>query len=410
MNTKLKDIKEVLTPTVIVAGLGYFVDLFDLTLFGVVRVPSLIHLGITSPSEQLSAGIQLYNLQMIGMMIGGIFWGVLADKKGRLKVLFGSIVLYSLGNIANAFVPDIFWYGVCRFITGLGLAGELGAAITLVSETLPKEKRGLGTAIVATLGMAGAVMAALVGQHINWQVAYILGGVLGISLLVARLKVMESDMFGSLAHAAHVKKGDITMLFKPERLWRYIACVLAGVPIYFITGILMTFAPEICHYIGVQEPVSAGNALLFGTIGLTLGDMISGFVSQLLRSRKQTIVSCLGLALTVFLAYLGAPNWTANEIYILCLLIGAAAGYWAVLVTVAAEQFGTNLRGTVATSVPNFVRGSAALITTSFLALRSSMPVTQAVLIVGLVCFALAFFAIWTMRETFGKDLDFYEE
>lgn len=406
---KIKDLKEILTPTVIVAGLGYYVDLFDLTLFGVVRVPSLVALGITAPSVQLSQGIHLYNLQMIGMMIGGIFWGVFADKKGRLEVLFGSILLYSLGNIANAFVPSMFWYGVCRFVTGVGLAGELGAAITIVAETLPKEKRGLGTTLVATLGMAGAVTAAMVGQHLSWHAAYILGGVLGISLLIARLRVMESKMFDTLAHAPHIKKGDLTLLLKPERMWRYISCVLTGVPIYFITGILMTFSPEICRYLGVQDPVSAGNALLFGTVGLTLGDICSGFLSQILRSRRKAIATCLSFALIIFLAYLGGPGWTAKEIYILSFLIGTAAGYWAVLVTVAAEQFGTNLRGTVATSVPNFVRGSAALITTAFLALRSTVSVPTAVLFVGLGCFSLAFLALWSMRETFGKDLDFFE-
>ncbi len=405
---KRSELKGILTPTVVIAALGYFVDMFDLTLFGVVRLSSLTAIGITATEAQLSAGIHLYNMQMIGMMIGGLLWGVLADKRGRLEVLFGSIILYSIGNIGNAFVPDLFWYGVCRFVTGIGLAGELGAGITLVAETLPKEKRGVGTTFVATLGMAGAVFAAFSGQMFTWQIAYIVGGILGLSLLVARFRLMESRLFGAMT--AKVERGNLLMFLKPERLARYLECILIGVPIYFITGILMTFLPEIAKYLGVEGNVSAGNALLFGTIGLTLGDMLAGLLSQVLRSRRKAIATCLTFALIIFLAYLDGPGWTAKEMYVLSFLIGTFAGYWAVLITVSAEQFGTNLRGTVATSVPNFIRGSAVLITTGFLALKVHFPVVQAVLIVGLICFALAFLAIFLMRETFGRDLDFYEE
>jgi putative MFS transporter len=402
---KISELKGILTPTVVVAALGYFVDMFDLTLFGVVRVSSLAAIGVTA-ENQLAAGIHLYNIQMLGMVLGGILWGILSDKRGRLEVLFGSIILYSIGNIANSFVHNLEWYAVCRFITGIGLAGELGAGVALVAETLPKEKRGLGTTFVATLGMGGAVAAALTGQNFSWKVAYILGGCLGLSLLFARFRLMESKMF---IKAANARRGDVLMFLKPERFRRYLYCIMAGIPIYFITGILMSFSPEITRYLGV-EGVTAGNSLLFGTIGLTLGDMLAGLLSQILKSRKKAIATCLAFALVGFLAYLGGPGWTAKEIYFLCFFIGTVAGYWAVLITVSAEQFGTNLRGTVATSVPNFVRGSAILITTGFMALKLRMPVPQAVLIVGLTCFTLAFLAIFLMRETFGRDLDFYEE
>ncbi len=401
--------KEILTPTVIVAGLGYFVDLFDLTLFGVVRLSSLEAIGLTHTSGQLEAGIQLYNLQMLGMVVGGVLWGLLADKKGRVQVLFGSIFLYSLGNIANAFVPDLFWYGVCRFITGVGLAGELGAGVALVAETLPKERRGLGTTFVATLGMAGAVAAAVVGQKLQWNHAYILGGVLGIVLLFARLNVMESGMF-QRAVAKGAKLGSPALLLESNRLWRYVACILMGLPIYFSTGVLMTFSPEIARYLGVQEPIAAGTALLFGTIGLTAGDIFSGLLSQILKSRRQAVFVSLVMGFFAFLAYVANPGWAAQEIYFICFCLGFASGYWAVLITMAAEQFGTNLRGSVASTVPNFVRGSAVLITLSFVALKEQVPVERAVLIVGLACFAIAAFAVFTLRETFGHDLDYLEE
>ncbi|NUM88176.1 MAG: MFS transporter [Bdellovibrionales bacterium] len=401
--------KEILTPTVIVAGLGYFVDLFDLTLFGVVRLPSLEALGLTHTEGQLGAGIRLYNLQMLGMMAGGILWGLMADKKGRVKVLFGSIFLYSAGNIANAFVPDLFWYGVCRFLTGVGLAGELGAGVALVAETLPKEKRGLGTTFVAALGMAGAVTAAIVGQRLEWNHAYILGGVLGIGLLFARLRVMESSMF-QRAVAKGAKLGSPALLFESNRLWRYLACILMGLPIYFSTGVLMTFAPEIARYLGVEEPVLAGTALLFGTVGLTVGDVFSGLLSQILKSRRKAVFTSLVMGFFAFLAYVANPGWTASEIYFICFCLGFAGGYWAVLITMAAEQFGTNLRGSVASTVPNFVRGSAVLITLSFVTLKEQMQVERAILLVGLACFTIAAFAVFTLRETFGHDLDYLEE
>lgn len=389
------------------AGLGYFVDLFDITLFGVVRVSSLQSLGITDPELILSEGLKIYNFQMLGMMVGGIFWGMLADKKGRLSVMFGSILLYSVANIANIFVWDANSYAVCRFFGGIGLAGELGAAITLVAESLPKEKRGLGTAFVAALGMFGIVAAAIIGQMIPWQASYAVGGVMGLALLVARMKVMESQLFEK--SKSHFKVGSLRLLLKPDRLRTYAGCIFIGIPVYFTTGVLWTFAPELTKGLGIQG-ITAGNAILWGSLGLSLGDLFSGILSQYLKSRKKAIAFGLSLALAVMILYTTGTASSVGMIYFYCFVIGSGVGYWAVLMTMAAEQFGTNIRGTVTTTVPNFVRGSAVFAVSGFAALKNYLDVSLAALSVGVICFGFAFLALSLLPETFHRNLDYLED
>ncbi|MFP2906570.1 MFS transporter [Pyxidicoccus sp. 3LFB2] len=404
----LRDLRSVLNLTVVVAGLGYFVDLFDITLFGVVRRASLIDLGITDPAEILQKGLLIYNAQMVGMMVGGLLWGVLADKRGRLSVMFGSILLYSFANLANAFVWDVTGYAICRFLGGVGLAGELGAAITLVAESLPKEKRGLGTTVVATLGMLGIVAAALVGQHLSWKTAYITGGVMGLALLFARFKVSESELFSKKTDPS---RANPFLILQGGRFIKYLCCILIGVPIYFTTGILFTFAPELTAGLGVTGTVTAGNAILYGSIGLTLGDLLAGVFSQWLKSRKRAVALNLTAGFALMLFYTLVPGLTSTAIYVLSFFLGITVGYWAVLVTMAAEQFGTNIRGTVATTVPNFVRGSAALAASGFAWLKGleGVSVANAALMVGSLCFGLALLALLRIEETFHRDLD-YEE
>lgn len=406
----LADLRETLNITVVVAALGYFVDLFDIALFGIVRVSSLKDLGYTEPADLLSHGVSIYNWGMVGMMMGGLLWGILADKFGRLSVLFGSIILYSLGTIANAFVWDAQSYAICRFVIGIGLAGELGAAITLVSESLPTRLRGIGTTIVAGIGLSGSVAAALIGQYFHWQTTYIIGGAMGLLLLATRFKMMESKMFEKQTTAhAKIQRGNVLMLLKRERFFRYLRCILVGSPIYFITGILFTFSPELTAGLGITGAVSAGTAILCGTIGLSLGDFSSGVISHLLKSRRKSILISLTVACASMFYYLTVRDISPTAIYAICFLLGLAAGYWAVLVTVAAEQFGTNIRGTVATTVPNFVRGSAVFATLAFSNLKNVMTLPNAALVVGSVCFALAFISLYLMEETFSKDLNFVE-
>ncbi|HAH32403.1 MAG TPA: MFS transporter [Elusimicrobia bacterium] len=394
--------------TVLVASLGYFVDMFDLLLFPIVRQPSLSALGVAA-QDQVRVGAYLLNWQMAGMLLGGILWGILGDKKGRLSTLFGSIALYSFANIANAYVQSIPAYALWRFLAGLGLAGELGAAITLVSEILPKDLRGYGTALVAAVGVFGTVTAALVGKYIPWRQAYLLGGFLGVALFFLRAGIRESLLFTNLSHEG-VKKGDFLSLFThKERLMRYARCILIGLPMWFIVGILVIFIPEFAPVLEVSGKVDPAIAVACCYSGITVGSLLSGFLSQIWGTRTKVIGLFMGMAFLGMVIILLGRGFTPLMIYAVMTWLGLASGYWAVFVTVAAEQFGTNLRATVATTVPNFVRGSVVLITNSFLLLKTSLGMLPGAWIVGLVCFALALTSLLGLKDTHGRDLDFVE-
>lgn len=398
----------VLNAAVVVAALGYFVDIYDLILFSIVRVPSLKSLGLDG-QELFDQGVRLLNMQMMGMLLGGIFWGILGDKRGRLSVLFGSIVLYSLANLANGMVASVDQYAWLRLIAGIGLAGELGAGITLVSEVLPKDKRGFGTTLVASVGICGAVLAAKVAEAFDWRTAYYIGGALGLALLVLRVSVFESSLFAAVKQQAHAR-GDFLALFRPfSRLKRYLACILIGVPIWYVIGILVTFSPEFARSMGVTEPVAAGTAVMYCYIGLAIGDLSSGLLSQWLRSRRKVVLIFLLLVMACVAVYLGHAGASAAGIYGICLALGFATGYWAMFVTIAAEQFGTNLRATATTSVPNFVRGSVVPLTLLFTWLKGSMGMVPAAWVVGALAVGLAFAGLSVLEETFSKDLDFIE-
>ena len=405
----LRDIKRAITLPVIVSALGYFVDIFDLVLFGMLRIDSLKDLGL-SEEEILTHGETILSLQMLGFLLGGILWGVLGDKLGRKQILFGSIALYSIANIANAFVTDLVSYNIIRFFAGLGLAGELGAAVTLVSELLDKEIRGYGTMIVASVGLLGAVAAGLLANTFHWRVMYFIGGVLGLLLLVARAKVLESSMFEK-AKTMSVKRGDFLSLFTSlNKFSRYIRVILVGVPIWYAVAILVIFSPEMAKFLGVRGEVNVKWAIMWTYLGVAVGDVISGTLSQILKSRKRSvIVFLIFLSLTVA-AYLLSRGLHVNLLYVLMFLLGVGTGYWAVFITIAAELFGTNLRATVATTSPNFVRGSVAIITPAFQLLREDYGMINSAAIIGVIVITLAFISIITLEETYGKDLDFVEK
>jgi putative MFS transporter len=391
-----------------VAALGYFVDIYDLIVFNVVKDESLRALGYAG--EQLkNYEIYLFNFQMTGMLLGGLLWGIWGDKKGRISVLFGSIVMYSVANIANAFVTNIEQYAVWRFIAGLGLAGELGAGITLVSETMHKEKRGYGTMIIVTFGALGAVAASLVGQSFGWKATYIIGGCMGLALLLLRAGAFESGMFNNMKQAKHVAKGDFLMLFKTKQnALKYISCILIGLPIWFVIGVLVNLSNRFASNYGVE--IQVADSVMYAYLGLSFGDLLSGLLSQLMRSRKKVVLLNIGL-LTVFtLIFLFNPNVSAVYYKWLCFLLGAATGYWALFVTIASEQFGTNIRSTVTNTVPNFVRGAVVPITLSFKWLVPSVGLLQAAMLVGLVCIVLATMATLYIKESFSKDLNYFEE
>lgn len=395
--------------TVLIGALGYFVDIYDLLLFSIVRTASLRDLGV-APSESLTVGLSLLSWQMWGLLLGGLLWGVLGDKRGRVSVLFGSILLYSTANIANAFVHTLGQYEFWRFVAGVGLAGELGAAITLVSETLPAKHRGYGTAVVAGVGLFGAVLAAYVGKTYSWRTAFIIGGVLGFALLLTRVTMLESGMFGRVRQEG-VRRGDLAMLFlSPARLFRLLRCVLIGLPIWFVVGILVTGAPEFARAFHVTGEVTGASAVQWTYLGLVVGDLGSGALSQWVGSRRKVVLWFLVLTTGLVMAYLAQSGGTSTQLYALCAAMGFGIGYWAVFVTIAAEQFGTNLRATVTTSVPNFVRGSVPLLTAAFIGLKQhGMSLVGSAMVVGGACLTLALASLWWMEETYGRELDYLE-
>jgi len=394
---------------VLVAALGYFVDVFDLLLFSVVRISSLKSLGV-SDSEMLSTSVMLINSQMAGLLLGGFIWGILGDKRGRLSVLFGSIILYSVGNILNGFVTNTTQYAVIRFFTGIGLAGELGAGITLVSELISPKNRGYATTFVAFVGVFGAVVAALVGELFDWRTSYFIGGGLGLSLLVLRIAVAESHLFDKVK-LSPASKGDIRMLFNnKDRFTRFLSCIAVGVPIWFSIGIIITFSPEIGRTLGIAEPPSAGTAIIYAYLGLSIGDLLSGLLSQLIQSRRKAIAVFLIISAITIGVVLSKFAMTTEEFYIWALLLGIGGGYWAVFITSAAEQFGTNLRATVTTAVPNLVRGSVIPATMLFDYLRTHIGIINSALVVGAISLTIAVAALISLKESYGQNLDFLEE
>jgi MFS family permease len=426
----MKDQRKVLF-LITVAALGYFVDIYDLVLFGVVKAESLAHiLPNASDLERAAQGKFLFNVQMFGMLIGGLIWGILGDKKGRLKVLFGSILLYSLANVANAFVSDIPSYVVIRLLAGIGLAGELGAGITLISELMPKETRGYGTMIVVTFGALGAVAASLIGAEgqavgaliesisgwkpANWQVVYLIGGAMGLVLLLLRVGALESGFFKQMNNDAQIQKGSLKLILgNRKNLIKYLHCISIGIPIWYTVGLLvMNSADNFGPWLGVYD-ISNGKAVMYCYLGLSAGDLLAGFLSQWWKSRKKVVGLYLWFSLAItlfFLIYMHNLNNSAATYYLMCFLLGAGTGYWAIFVTIAAEQFGTNIRSTAANTIPNFVRGSVNVVVLFFSILLSlQFNDGWSALIVGVFFIALALFSLSKLQETFGKDLNYFE-
>lgn len=395
--------------TVIVAALGYFVDIFDLLMFSIVRVQSLKSIGV--PEDQiLETGIFLINTQMAGLLVGGIVWGIWGDKLGRISVLFGSILLYSIANIANGFVHDVEMYAVWRFIAGVGLAGELGAGVTLASELFPRAWRGLGTTFIASIGVLGAVFAAFVAELTDWRTAYIIGGIMGLALLLLRINVRESGLFEKTKNTLNVSRGNFLMLLTNRKLFtRYLAVILVGAPLWGIVGLFITFTPEFAKDFGMGEIPKAGTAVLACYAGLFVGDAFSGILSQILRSRRKAVAICLVFMSVSIAAYVLAPHETLFEYYSLCFMMGVGAGYWAMFVQMGAEQFGTNIRATAATSIPNMVRGFIIPMTGAFHFLIPYTGVTMAGVTVLAVMISLAAGSLLILRETFHEDLDYVE-
>ena len=403
--------KSLFNVAVVVAALGYFVDIYDLLLFSIIRVPSLTDLGLTK-SQITTDGEAIIMWQMAGLLIGGIIWGVMGDKRGRLSVLFGSIILYSLANIANGFVETVDQYKWIRFIAGLGLAGELGAGITLVSELTPKEKRGVATSLVAGIGLTGAVVAFIMKENFHWRTCYFIGGGLGLLLLLLRISVFESGMFHDVKKL-NVKRGSFPMLFNNrDRLKRYVLGILIGLPTWFVIGVLVTFSGEFGEKMGIKEKIDPGKAIMYAYAAISIGDILIGLISQWLRSRKKALFLFYGItALFMILFFTVQENGSADRMYWICAGLGFGTGFWAIFVTMAAEQFGTNLRATAATTIPNMVRGMlTVLILPLFKGLRNLTDYYTGGWLTAIIIMAITVTAALMTKETFGKDLNYVEE
>ncbi|HTS44109.1 MAG TPA: MFS transporter [Puia sp.] len=395
--------------TVIVSGLGYFVDIYDLLLFGIIRVKSLTSLGLDSIAVR-DIGENLISIQMFGLLIGGIIWGIMGDKRGRISVLFGSIILYSLANIANGFVQTVNQYALVRFIAGVGLAGELGAGITLVSELLSKEKRGLGTSLVAGIGITGAVAAYFISKEFEWRTCYFIGGGLGLILLVLRISVFESGMYKKVKEM-DVSRGNFLMFFNNgKRFKKYILCILIGLPTWYVIGILVTFSKEFGKEFGIKETIDSGKAIMYAYAAISIANVLIGLLSQWLKSRKKALyIFYLINILFGVLYFLQNENSSDTTMYWLIAGLGFSTGYWAIFVTMAAEQFGTNLRATAAITAPNMVRGALPLTILLFKWLRVSNGYIKGGWLTGLIIMGITLIAAILTEETFGKDLNYVE-
>jgi MFS family permease len=398
---------------VVVAALGYFVDIYDLLLFGIIRVPSLESLGL-SPEEVKASGELILQWQMWGLLLGGIISGVIGDKRGRLSVLFGSIVLYSLANIANGFVETVDQYKWIRFIAGLGLAGELGAGITLVSEIVPKERRGLATSLVAGIGLTGAVLAYFMKQQFDWRICYFIGGGLGIVLLVLRISVFESGLYNQVKDKK-VQRGNFLSFFtSADRLKRYVFGILIGLPTWFVIGVLITFSNDFAREFGIKEKIDPGKAIMYAYAAISIGDILIGLLSQYLRSRKKALFVFYGITILFMVAFFTLLwDGTATRLYWICAGLGFGTGFWAIFVTMGAEQFGTNLRATAATTIPNMVRGMLAIFILPLFKWFEKQPTIGTIdagIYTGIIIMSITLVAAALTRETFHKDLDYLEE
>jgi MFS family permease len=403
----------VINLAVIVAALGYFVDIYDLLLFTIVREPSLRALGVVD-ANMLAASTKIINWQMVGLLIGGVIWGVMGDKRGRLSVLFGSILLYSVANFATGWVQTVDQYAWARFVAGIGLAGELGAGITLVSELLPKNKRGIGTSLVAGVGLFGAVFAYFIYQYTqDWRLCYKIGGGLGIALLLLRISVAESGMFHT-AKATAASRGNFLMFFNNKtRFRKYMLAILIGLPTWYVIGILVNLSNRFAKEIYGDNAIDSGRAIMYAYVGIAIGDILTGFVSQIFKSRKKTLY-LFYLSSIVFICLFFSPfNTGDHSMYFICGMMGFSTGFWAIFVTMGAEQFGTNLRATAATTVPNMVRGALPLINLMFKNLFQDSwhwSLVKSGIVTGIIVMAIAVVSAYFTEETFHKDLDYLEE
>lgn len=398
----------ILNATVIVAALGYLVDIYDMLIFNITRVASLTELGL-SGQALTDTGLFILNMQLAGFLIGGIFFGILGDRLGRKQSLIGSILLYSSATLACAFVQDTDTYALLRFIAGFGLSGEIGIGVTLIAETMSKEKRGLGVTFFGFVGISGAIIAAVLSEFLGWRACYAIGGIAGFALLITRGFVLESGMFEKTKETG-AKRGSFFMLLRrPDLRWKYLAAVMLGAPIFFTIGMIWTLAPEIGKALGSVDPISAPVCIGIGYAALMIGDALAGLMSHFVKNRKSIIRGFL-CAQVIFCGFLFLPDaMTPNYYYVFTAFLGISIGYWVNLITLAAEQFGTNLRATAATSIPNFARATLLPLNLMLAAVKDDIGILAGVTLMGIIALSVAFLSLYRLEETFGKDLDYVD-
>ena len=393
--------------TVLVVALGYFIDAYDLLIFSAVRKVSLMDLGVAE-TDTLNIGISLLNFQLIGLMIGGVLWGILADKFGRKTILFSSILIYSISNIANSYISSVDMYYWLRFIAGIGLAGELGVGISLITENIAKERRTVSTTVVSFFGMLGAATGGWLGSVFHWQTCFLIGGFAGFLLLLLRLNVEESHMYLGIKDSK-VKKGNILLILKnPKSLITYFFCTLAGSSSFLFIGMFIQSTPEFGKIFNIS--VTAGVALVWYYVGASISEVIAGILSKLLKERKAPIYIFYAISLLAIVIFCVHTPSSPRIYYIHCSLLGFGLGWWSMLITLSAELFGVNTRATAATSIPTFARAWNIPFTSVFKNNIPKLGILNSAFAVGVIVIALAIISATTIKETFENEANFIEE
>lgn len=403
---------------ILVASLGYFVDAYDLIIASVVRSSAIVELGLAqvgTPEHTKYAQLFEY-VQSAGILLGGIIFGVYSDKKGRKKALYYSIAIYSIANILNgllsASVPFVGTvYCILRFICGFALAAELSIGIVMISETMKAKHRGYGTMIVVSFGILGAVLAAVLFEFIgiHWQTLYLIGGIAGVLLLIFRFSVKETNPFLDLENQES-ERGSWVMIFKNRRLLKILFnAILLGFPIYFFISIPIKFATDYGKELGLT--IKGTIPIIVFYIAMSVSDIIANYLCQLFENRKKVLYFYLGLCtISVFLLHFYPPTTPEQYFYLFSPLMGFASGYWALLITFTNEQIGTNIRSTYTTAVPNVVRSLFIPIQLLLTVLQPTFGTSTSVFYIGVLAVILALLGLYSLKETWGKNLKFIDE
>lgn len=399
--------QKILSATVVIASLGYFVDVYDMFVFNVVRTSSLSDLKL-SGAELTHAGLDISNCQWIGLLLGAYFWGVLGDRIGRKKALLSSVIIYSVGSLLSSGVTDVPTYMFARFITGLGLAGEMGSGIALITERLHFTKRAYGILIFLVFSFCGVLAAAFAGTLLPWRTNYLIGAAGGAVLLLCRFGLPESSMYQSMKNK-NLVRGGLRIIFRRKDLRRkYFSGIALLLPGVFVPQIIWTLSPELSKARGLTEPIAAPMVLGLGFSTVILVDIVATSISEKYKSRKLASIVFLLLGLPAFAAYLLWDVRSTTEFYFINCLLAVTFGLWLVNSTWLAENFGTNVRATVATTIPNFTRALTVPMNLAFASLRF-MGLLPDIACMGVVVFALAFIGWLGLPETWGRDVDFNE-